>query len=147
MGCPTDRVAYIQCTHVVCVRCFSAGRVGLFDGLNQCRSDDGTLVTQDSDEVISTDPSQTLPLLIPAKHVAVISAVRSSPPPDLGLPMASAGNGTATDPDGPPVLELEMNHSATNSCSAAATDAAVADCGTSLHPPAAASENGIIVID
>ena len=125
-------------------------RVGLFDGLSQHCADDSTTETYQSTENSSTEPSQTLPLLIPAKHVAVISALRSSPPPDLGLPMASADIGTAGDPNGPPVLELESNHVASGHSDAAncktPTDAETSAAAASLTsaPPA---DNGVIIID
>lgn len=125
------------------------GRVGLFDGLNQSCSEDNILLTTRQDNgSISTEPSL---LLIPAKHFAVISSVRSSPPPDLGLPVAPDDVGTAADPNGPPDLEPELCGSA-DSCSDAATaqlpaaDATVADRAAS-YPPASVSENGVIVIE
>lgn len=128
--------------------CFTAGRrVGLFDGLSQCRSDDGA--HQESLEN-STGPSATFPLLIPAKHLAVISAVRSSPPPDLGLPIAPDGNSPAADPNGPPVLEPELDHAADgiSDSATAKVPETVADCAASLTvAPPAASDNGVIIIE
>lgn len=126
-------------------------RVGLFDGLSQRRSDNSATATENN----SIEPSQTLPLLIPAKHVAVISSVRSSPPPDLGLPMAPADVGMAGDPDGPPMLLPELDHAASGRSDAATTkasvtaEATVADCSVSLTsvPAAAVSENEVIVIE
>jgi len=133
--------------HSVCC-CFTVGRrVGLFDGLSQCRSDDSA--HQESDKN-STGPLQTLPLLIPAKHLAVISAMRSSPPPDLGLPIASADDGPAADPNGPPVLEPELDHTADGSSDSATAEApeTVADCAASLTvAPPSASDNGVIIIE
>lgn len=129
--------------------CFKAGqRVGLFDGLSQRRSDDSATTAENN----AMGPSQTLPLLIPAKHVAVISSVRSSPPPDLGLPMAPADVGTTGDPNGPPILEPELND-AGSGCSDAATAKAPADAEATVAasltsvPPADAAENGIVVIE
>ena len=125
----------------------------MFDGLSKSRSDDNVLLASQQDGANnSTEPSM---LLIPAKHFALISAVRSSPPPDLGLPMAPDDVGAATDPNGPPDLEPELDGSA-NSCSDAAiakvpadADATVADGAASSISIAAPtiSENGVIIIE
>lgn len=100
---------------------------------------------------ISLDPSLTLPLLIPAKHVAVISAVRSSPPPDLGLPMASGDVAAATDPDGPPVLERELDHDDSDCIVDEAppdSESADRDHNSSLTSvPTVVCENGVVVIE
>ena len=130
-------------------------RVGLFDGLSQRDSDENILLATQPDSCSSTEPSHTLPLLIPAKHFAVISAVRSSPPPDLGLPIVSDDVGTAADPDGPPDLEPELDGTA-NSCSDTATGKVLADAGATVTdhaasltsiPPPTVSENGVIIIE
>lgn len=129
------------------------GRVGLFDGLSQRCSDDSILLQHSGDS--ANEPSQTSPLLIPAKHFAVISAVRSSPPPDLGLPVAPDDVEIAAEPDGPPDLQPEFDGSA-YSCSDAATgkvpadgEADVADCAASLTAvlPPTVSENGVIIVE
>ena len=129
--------------------CFTAvgGRVGLFDGLSQRCSDDGD-THQEAEADNSTEPLlQTLPLLIPAKHLAVISAVRSSPPPDLGLPMAADDDGSPTNPNGPPVLEPELNDDDdTGDAAAASAEATVSEC-TAAPLTAAASDNGVTIID
>ena len=136
--------------------CVEAGqRVGLFDGLSQRCSKDSAADIHQATENISMEPLQTLPLLIPAKHVAVISAVRSSPPPDLGLPMAQSDAGAATNPNGPPVLEPELERAASGSSdSASATapadvaKATVADCATSLTSvPTATSESRVMPVE
>lgn len=131
--------------------CLTAGRrVGLFDGLSQSRGDDHTHQVAEEN---CTGPSQTLPLLIPAKHLAVISAMRSSPPPDLGLPMASADDGPAADPNGPPVLVPELDRTARgsstvkSSADAEATIAAADRPASLTSVPAADSNNGVIVIE
>jgi len=68
--------------------------------------------------------------------------VRSSPPPDLGLPIAPADVGTASDRNGPPELDLELDHDAVTG------EAAAANCAASLTSALAAdSENGVIVIE
>jgi len=124
-------------------------RVGLFDGLSQCRSDDGS--PQEGDKN-STEPLQTLPLLIPAKHLAVISSVRSSPPPDLGLPVTPADDGPTANPNGPPVLEPVLGDAAIGSDNAATgkvpPDAEANVASASLTSVAAdVSNNGVIVIE
>ena len=120
----------------------------MFDGLSQTHNDDSVLLaTQDNACDISTEPSL---LLIPAKHFAVIAAVRSSPPPDLGSPIA-ADDGTVTDPDGPPDLEPELHVSAKNhSDTATAKVPADADETVADHTSVSATtiaENGVIVIE
>jgi len=129
----------------------SGQRIGLFDGLNQRQSDSGTTATyQGNTESSSVEPSHTPPLLIPAKHVAVISALTSSPPPDLGLPMASADDGASADNNGPPILEPEMSratdglsHDVTAAAATAASDCAV----VAASMPSADSENRVITIE
>jgi len=131
----------------------TAGRVGLFDGLSQRHVDDDVLLTSQQDGGNSSaEPS---PLLIPAKHYAVISAVRSSPPPDLGLPIASDDVGAVTATDGPPDLEPVSDVSAksrsdnVNVKVPSDADATVADHAVSLTSvaPPAITENGVIVIE
>jgi len=123
--------------------CFEAGqRVGLFDGLT-------TTATYHGTENNSTEPpSGTLPLLIPAKHVALISSVRSSPPPDLGMPMAPADAAAAGNSDGPPVLEPELDRAAHGGSNAVTAEAPAAHHAASLASvPPADSENGVIIIE
>ena len=123
--------------------CFEAGqRIGLFDGLS-------TTAAYDSTENNSTEPpSGTLPLLIPAKHVALISSVRSSPPPDLGLPIAPADAAAAGNPDGPPVLEPELDGAARGGADAVTAEGRAADRSALLTSvPPADSENGVIIIE
>jgi len=133
------------------------GRVGLFDGLSQPRNDDGANHQKtEAGDSTETSSLQILPLLIPAKHVAVISAVRSSPPPDLGLPMAAGDDGPATTPIGPPVLEPALNaddddvvDAGKSSSHAVGADSEAKSVADSAATPltSAASDNAVAVID
>ena len=74
--------------------------------------------------------------------------MRSSPPPDLGLPMAPADAAAAGNSDGPPVLEPELDRAAHGSSDAVTAEAAAANHAASLAlVPAADSENGVIIIE